>query len=426
LRIVAVRAREVLDSRGNPTVEAEVELEDGTVGRAMVPSGASTGSHEALELRDGDERFHGKGVRRAVRNVENVIAPELEGMDVTDQAAIDALMVDLDGTGNKSHLGANAILAVSLAVARTAAKALGVPLYKYLGGPTATRLPVPFMNVINGGEHAGNDLDFQEHMIVPHGFDRFSEALRAGAEVYHTLGEILEDRYGPAATNVGDEGGYAPPMADMVEPFEVLVEAIEETGYDPGKEVALALDAAATEFYDEDAGVYRAYGEEYSRDDLLEIYKELVDTFPIVSIEDPFHEEDFRGFAKITREMGDEVQIVGDDIFVTNPERIAKGIKMGAANAVLIKVNQIGTLTEAVEAARLAMDHGYCAMVSHRSGETEDPFIADLAVALGCGQIKTGAPARSSRTAKYNRLLRIEEDLAGAAEFGPRNAFFLP
>ncbi|WP_457620059.1 phosphopyruvate hydratase [Methanopyrus sp.] len=425
-RIVSVKAREVLDSRGEPTVEVEVELEDGTVGRAMVPSGASTGTYEALELRDGDDRYGGKGVRRAVRNVEEIIAPEIEGLDATAQPDIDRTMIELDGTENKSHLGANAILGVSLAVARAAAKSLGVPLYRYLGGPTARRLPVPFMNVINGGEHAGNELDFQEHMIVPHGFESFSEALRAGVETYHVLGELLEEEYGPIATNVGDEGGYAPPMKDMVEPLEALVEAIEEAGYAPDKEIALALDAAASEFYDEDSGTYRAYGQEYTRDELIDVYKDLVSQYPIVSIEDPLHEEDFRGFAKITKELGDEIQIVGDDLFVTNPDRLRKGIETGAANALLLKVNQIGTLTEALEAGELALQHGYGVMVSHRSGDTEDTFIADLAVALGCGQIKTGAPARSSRTAKYNRLLRIEEDLAGTAEFGPRNDFFLP
>ncbi len=424
--IAAVRAREVLDSRGEPTVEVEVRLEDGTVSRAIVPSGASTGTHEALELRDGDDRYGGKGVRRAVRNVEEIIAPELEGMDATAQAEIDRLMIELDGTDNKSHLGANAILGVSLAVARAAARSLGIPLYRYLGGPGARRLPVPFMNVINGGEHAGNDLDFQEHMIVPHGFDRFSEALRAGTETYHVLGELLEEEYGPIATNVGDEGGYAPPMKDLAEPFEMLVKAIEEAGYAPGREIALALDAAATEFYDEEEGVYRAYGETYTRDELLDLYKDLVDQYPIVSIEDPFQEEDFRGFARITEELGDKVQIVGDDLFVTNPERLRKGIRMGSANALLLKVNQIGTLTEALEAGQLALQHGYGVMVSHRSGDTEDPFIADLAVALNCGQIKTGAPARSERTAKYNRLLRIEEELGGAAEFGPVNDYFLP
>ncbi|WP_456435935.1 phosphopyruvate hydratase [Methanopyrus sp.] len=425
-RIASVKAREVLDSRGEPTVEVEVELEDGTVGRAMVPSGASTGTYEALELRDGDDRYGGKGVRRAVRNVEEIIAPEIEGLDATSQSDIDRMMIELDGTENKSHLGANAILGVSLAVARAAAKSLGIPLYRYLGGPTARRLPVPFMNVINGGEHAGNELDFQEHIIVPHGFESFSEALRAGVETYHVLGELLEEEYGPIATNVGDEGGYAPPMKDMMEPLDVLVEAIEEAGYAPGREIALALDAAASEFYDEDSGTYRAYGQKYTRDELIDVYKDLVSQYPIVSIEDPLHEEDFRGFAKITEELGDKIQIVGDDLFVTNPNRLRKGIEMGAANALLLKVNQIGTLTEAMEAGELALHHGYGVMVSHRSGDTEDPFIADLAVALGCGQIKNGAPARSSRTAKYNQLLRIEEDLAGTAEFGPRNDFFLP
>ncbi|WP_456482806.1 phosphopyruvate hydratase [Methanopyrus sp.] len=425
-KITSVKAREVLDSRGEPTVEVEVELEDGTVGRAMVPSGASTGTHEALELRDGDDRYGGKGVRRAVRNVEEIIAPEIEGLDATAQPDIDRTMIELDGTENKSHLGANAILGVSLAVARAAARSLGVPLYRYLGGPTARRLPVPFMNVINGGEHAGNELDFQEHMIVPHGFESFSEALRAGVETYHVLGELLEEEYGPTATNVGDEGGYAPPMKDMVEPLDILMEAIEEAGYAPGREIALALDAAASEFYDEDSGTYRAYGQEYTRDELIDVYEDLVSKYPIVSIEDPLHEEDFRGFAKITEELGDKIQIVGDDLFVTNPNRLRKGIEMGAANALLLKVNQIGTLTEALEAGELALQHGYGVMVSHRSGDTEDPFIADLAVALGCGQIKTGAPARSERTAKYNRLLRIEEDLAGAAEFGPVNDYFLP
>ena len=417
--ITGVVAREILDSRGNPTIEVEVYTPV-SMGRAAVPSGASTGSHEALELRDGGSRYHGKGVKRAVENVNKIIAPEIIGMDVTWQRDIDTLMIELDGTENKSNLGANAILGVSLAVAKAAANALGLPLYQYIGGTNAYVMPVPMSNVINGGVHAGNELDFQEFMIMPVGAGSFREAIRWISETYHTLKNVIAEKYGKNAVNVGDEGGFAPPMKEVTEPLDVLIQAIEEAGYKPGDEIAFALDAASSEFYDETRGKYVVSGKEYDRGELLELYRELVSTYPIVSIEDPFHEEDWEGFVEITRELGKKIQIVGDDLFVTNPKRIRKGIEMGAANALLLKVNQIGTLSEAIDAAYTAFRAGYGVVVSHRSGETEDPFIADLAVALNAGQIKTGAPARSDRNAKYNQLIRIEEELEGIAVYPGR------
>ncbi|WP_297514110.1 phosphopyruvate hydratase [Thermococcus sp.] len=417
--ITAVIAREILDSRGNPTVEVEVYTPV-SMGRAAVPSGASTGTHEAVELRDGGKRFHGKGVRRAVENVNKIIAPEIIGMDVTWQRDIDMLMIELDGTENKSNLGANAILGVSLAVAKAAANALGLPLYQYIGGTNAYVMPVPMSNVINGGVHAGNELDFQEFMIMPVGAKSFREGIMWVSETYHTLKKVIAEKYGKNAVNVGDEGGFAPPMKEVTEPLDVLIKAIEETGYKPGDEIAFALDAASSEFYDEKLGKYVVGGKEYDRGELLELYKELVSKYPIVSIEDPFHEEDWEGFVEITKELGRKVQIVGDDLFVTNPKRIRKGIELGAANALLLKVNQIGTLSEAIDAAYTAFRAGYGVVVSHRSGETEDSTIADIAVALNAGQIKTGAPARSDRNAKYNQLIRIEEELEGVAIYPGR------
>jgi enolase len=418
-QIVSVRGRWILDSRGNPTVEAEVQTLGGGFGRAAVPSGASTGKHEALELRDGGKQFHGKGVRKAVDNVNNVIAKEIIGMDSRDQEAVDRRMIELDGTKNKSQLGANAILSVSLAVAHAAANTYGLPLYQYLGGLLARTLPVPLMNIINGGKHAGNELKIQEFMIVPVGAASFAEALRMGSEVYHSLRKYLVNKYGLSAVNVGDEGGFAPPMKQTREALEALVAAIRDAGYEPGKDVALAIDAAASNFYDERKGAYSIDGRELTREKMMELYEELVKEYPIVSVEDPLHEEEFEGFAELTRSL--RVQVVGDDVFVTNVERLSKGIEAGAANALLLKVNQIGTLTEAIEAARLAMQHGYSVVVSHRSGETEDATIAHLAVALNTGQIKTGAPARGERTAKYNELLRIEELLGSRAVYpGPR------
>ncbi|MCD6143489.1 phosphopyruvate hydratase [Thermococcus sp.] len=414
--ITGIVAREILDSRGNPTIEVDVYTPV-AMGRAAVPSGASTGIHEALELRDGGKRYHGKGVKRAVENVNKIIAPELLGMDVTLQRDIDMFMLELDGSENKSNLGANAILGVSLAVAKAAANALGIPLYRYLGGANAYVLPVPMSNVINGGAHAGNDLDFQEFMIMPVGAKSFREAIQMVSETYHTLKKILMDKYGKLAVNVGDEGGFAPPMKEVTEPLDALVKAIEETGYKAGDEIAFALDVASSEFYEKEKNVYVVGGKEYTREGLIDLYKDLVSTYPIASIEDPVQEEDFEGFAMVTKELGKKIQLVGDDIFVTNVTRLKKGIEMGAGNALLLKVNQIGTLSEAIDAAYLAFRAGYGLVVSHRSGETEDSTIADIAVALNAGQIKTGAPARSDRNAKYNQLLRIEEELEGVAYY---------
>ncbi len=420
--IVLVKGRWVLDSRGNPTVEADVVTAGGGYGSAAVPAGASRGTYEALELRDGGRRFQGKGVERAVANINEVIAKRIVGMDARDQAAVDRAMVEADGTPNKSKLGANAILAVSLAVAKAAASTYGMPLFQYLGGKLARVLPTPLMNVINGGKHAGNELSIQEFMIVPVGADRFSEALRMACEVYYSLRELLLTKYGKSAVNVGDEGGFAPPMRESREALGALVEAVRRAGYDPGSDFVLALDAAASSFYHD--GRYRIDGRELERHEIIDYYLELSNEYPIVSIEDPLHEEDFEGFSEITAKLKPRgVQVVGDDLFVTNVKRLAKGIEVGAATALLLKVNQIGTLTEALEAAFLAQRSGMKVIVSHRSGETEDATIAHLAVALNCGQIKTGAPARGERTAKYNELLRIEEYLAGEAVYLGARAF---
>jgi len=417
-RITAVKAREILDSRGNPTVEVDVYLEGGFRGRAAIPSGASTGSREALELRDGDDRYGGKGVLRAVENVNREMAPELVGREALDQAAIDALLVSLDGTRDKSRLGANAILGVSLAVAKAAALSLGLPLYRYLGGANARLLPVPMMNILNGGKHADNNVDIQEFMVLPWGFPDFREALRAGVEVYHALKKVLKKR--GLSTSVGDEGGFAPDLGSNREALEVIVEAVEEAGYRPGDEVAMALDVAASELYE--GGVYRFAGEgrELDAGSLVDYYEELVRDFPIVSIEDGMGEDDWEGWTLLTSRLGSRVRLVGDDVFVTNPELLKKGIEEGVANAILIKLNQIGTLTETLEVMRMAQSAGYLRIISHRSGETEDTTIADLAVATGCGLIKTGAPARTDRVCKYNRLLRIQEDLGEAALFPGR------
>jgi enolase len=419
-------AREILDSRGNPTVEVDCVLESGVVGTAAVPSGASTGSREALELRDGGSRYLGKGVSKAVDFVHDEIAPELEEMDARDQARIDRTMLELDGTETKSRLGANAILGVSLAVAKAAAAAAELPLYAYLGGPAATVLPVPLLNVLNGGAHADNSVDIQEFMLVPVGFERFSEGLRAGVEIYHHLKKVLKER--GLATAVGDEGGFAPNLASNREALELLVAAIEKAGYRPGEDVALALDVAASELGEEGDGAfrYRLAGEGRSglgSDDLVGLYEEWCDTFPLVSIEDGLAEGDWDGWQRLTRRLGGRVQLVGDDIFVTNPAILSRGIARGIANALLVKVNQIGTLSETLAAVELAKSAGYANVMSHRSGETEDTTIADLAVATRCGQIKTGAPCRSDRVAKYNRLLRIEEELEGVAAYPGRAAF---
>lgn len=411
--IISVEAREILDSRGNPTVEAVVKTTE-SAGRAAVPSGASTGSNEALELRDGEKRYRGKGVQNAVENIRNTIAHELVGESIVEQAYMDKKMIELDGSEDKSNLGANAILAVSLATARAGASFLETPLFKYLGRINDLTLPVPFMNVLNGGEHAGNDLDIQEYMIAPVGAESFKEGLRIGTETYHALGKILEKRYGPAATNLGDEGGYAPPLEDPIEPFELMMEAIEKCGYD--REIKLAIDTAATELRTPKG--YESGGEVLSTEEMIEFYERMVEDYPLISIEDPLDEGDWNGFIEFTKRCGDEIQIVGDDLFVSNPELIKRGIEEGACNSVLLKVNQIGSLTEAMNAASLAFEHGYNIMVSHRSGETTDDFIADLAVALSSGQIKTGAPSRGERTAKYNRLLRIEEKLEGVGKYG--------
>ncbi len=406
--IYDIKAREVIDSRGNPTVEVEVLTVGGGYGSAIVPSGASTGTHEAVELRDKDIRFGGKGVLLAVDNVNTIIKPELIGYDSRMQREIDIIMRELDNTENKGKLGANAILAVSLAVAKAAADTASIPLYKYIGGCNSYVMPVPMMNVLNGGEHAGNDLDFQEFMIMPVGADSVSEAVRIGAETYHTLKKVILEKYGKNAVNVGDEGGFAPPVKDIREALDLLNNAVKKAGYED--KIVFALDSAASEFYDAEKGKYVVNGKDMTTDELISLYCELINEYPIVSIEDPLHEEDFEGFATITKELKD-IQIVGDDIFVTNTERLRKGIKMGASNALLLKVNQIGTLSESIDAANLAFRNGYGVVVSHRSGESEDSTIADLSVALNTGQIKTGAPARGERTAKYNQLIRIEEEL---------------
>jgi len=412
-----VAAREVLDSRGNPTVEVDVRLAGGALGRAIVPSGASTGSHEAVELRDGGPRYGGKGVRRAVRNAQAVLGPRVKGMDARDREALDARLCAIDGTPEKKRLGANAILGVSLAAARAAAEQAGVPLYRHLGGPGARTLPVPLMNVLNGGAHADNNVDVQEFMLVPHGFRRFSEALRAGAEVFHALKGLL--RKAGLATAVGDEGGFAPDLANNEEALRLLLEAVVAAGYEPGRQVALALDVAATELLRDGGYVLEGEGrtDPLPRGALLEIYARWCARYPVVSVEDPFGEDDEEGFAAITARLGGRVQIVGDDVFVTSPARVRRGIERHTANAVLVKVNQVGTLSETIETVRTAQAAGWGTIVSHRSGETEDTTIADLAVALGTGQIKTGSLSRSERTAKYNRLLRIEEELGPRARY---------
>ncbi|MDH6576972.1 phosphopyruvate hydratase [Kitasatospora sp. MAP5-34] len=418
--IDVVVAREILDSRGNPTVEVEVGLDDGSTGRAAVPSGASTGAFEALELRDGDKnRYFGKGVEKAVLAVIEQIGPELVGYDATEQRLIDQAMLDLDATPDKSSLGANAILGVSLAVAHAASEASDLPLFRYLGGPNAHVLPVPMMNILNGGSHADSNVDIQEFMIAPIGAESFSEAVRWGVEVYHTLKGVLKER--GLSTGLGDEGGFAPNLDNNREALNLIVEAIRKAGYTPGKDVALALDVAASEFYKD--GAYHFEGKALTSAELIDYYAELVAAYPLVSIEDPLDESDWDGWKDMTVKLGDKVQLVGDDLFVTNPARLARGIETGTANALLVKVNQIGSLTETLDAVEMAQRNGYRCMMSHRSGETEDVTIADLAVATNCGQIKTGAPARSERVAKYNQLLRIEEILDDAAEYAGRGAF---
>ncbi|WAM32786.1 phosphopyruvate hydratase [Caldicellulosiruptor morganii] len=425
LSITAVRAREILDSRGNPTVEVEVVVNDEFVGRAAVPSGASTGMFEAVELRDGDKkRYMGKGVLKAVENVNEVIAPEIIGMNALNQVEIDRLMIELDGTENKSKLGANAILGVSLAVAKAAANALGLPLYQYIGGVNAKYLPVPMMNILNGGKHADNSVDLQEFMIMPVGAKSFSEALRMCAETFHHLRNVLKAR--GYNTTVGDEGGFAPNLKSNEEPLEVIVEAIEKAGYTPGKDIAIALDPATSELYNEEDGKYHfeREGKVRTKEEMVEFWVKLVEKYPIVSIEDGVAEEDWEGWKMLTEALGNKIQLVGDDLFVTNTKRLAKGIELGVANSILIKLNQIGTLTETLEAIEMANRAGYTAVVSHRSGETEDTTIADLVVAVNAGQIKTGAPSRTDRVAKYNQLLRIEEELGSIAVYPGMNAFF--
>ncbi|MCS6857043.1 MAG: phosphopyruvate hydratase [Sandaracinaceae bacterium] len=422
LCIQRIHAREILDSRGHPTIEVEVEVSGGSKGRAAVPSGASTGKHEALELRDGDpKRYFGKGVLRAVSNVKEKIAPALIGRDALDQRGIDRLLIELDGTPNKSELGANAILGVSMAVARASAQALGLPLYRYLGGALAHTLPVPLMNLINGGAHADSGLEIQEFMVVPWGAKSFKEALRAGAEVFHVLKGLLKAQ--SLSVAVGDEGGFAPRLPKNEAALEMLTRAIEKAGYKPRQDIAIALDCAASGFYDAERNAYRFEGEWLESEALIERYLRYADAFPIVSIEDGCAEDDWEGWKLLTQKLGSRIQLVGDDLFVTNEGRIRQGIALSVANAVLIKVNQIGTLSETFDAVRLALSHGYATIVSHRSGESEDPFIADLAVALGSGQIKTGSAARSERVAKYNALLRIEEELGPSARFAGPSSF---
>ncbi len=417
--IDAVHAREILDSRGNPTVEVEVLLDDGSEARAAVPSGASTGQFEAVELRDGGERYNGKGVEKAVLGVLDEIAPELLGYDADDQRLVDQALIDLDGTPDKSRLGANALLGVSLAVAKAAAKTADLPLFRYVGGPNAHLLPVPMMNILNGGAHADTNVDVQEFMVAPIGAPTFGDAVRWGAETYHALKAVLKGR--GLATGLGDEGGFAPELPSNRDALDLILEAIKSAGFRPGTDIALALDVAATEFHTD--GVYDFEGAKRSAEEMAAYYGELLDAYPLVSIEDPLSEEDWTGWKALTDAVGDKVQIVGDDLFVTNPERLQRGIDAGSANALLVKVNQIGTLTETLDAVTLAQTNGFRCMMSHRSGETEDTTIADLAVATNCGQIKTGAPARSDRVAKYNQLLRIEELLDDAARYAGAAAF---
>ena len=423
--IIDVYAREVLDSRANPTIEVEVWTEDGAFGRALVPSGASTGAFEAVELRDGDKsRYLGKGVLTAVNNVNEIIAEEVVGMDVFDQVSIDQLLIDLDGTPNKGKLGANAILGVSIAVARAAADELGMPLYQYIGGVNAKVLPVPMLNILNGGDHADNNVDIQEFMVMPVGAVNFKEALRMGAEIFHSLRSELKAQ--GLNTSVGDEGGFAPNLSSNEEALSTIVQAIEKAGYKPGEDVVLALDVAASEMYDKDKKVYKLEGEgrELTVDEMIDFYADLVDKYPIISIEDGLDEDDWDGWKKLTDRLGDKLQLVGDDLFVTNTERLKRGIDLGVANSILIKLNQIGTITETLDAIELAKVNGYTAVISHRSGETEDTTIADLAVALNAGQIKTGAPSRTDRVAKYNQLMRIEEELWDTAQYKGKNTFY--
>ena len=423
--IIDVFGREILDSRGNPTVEVEVILDDGAMGRAAVPSGASTGAFEAVELRDGDsERYLGKGTLKAVSHVIEDIADALIGMEAEDQREIDAEMIALDGTENKGNFGANAILGASLAVAKAAAESAELPLYKYVGGVNANMLPTPMMNILNGGEHADNNVDFQEFMIMPVGAQSFAEALRWCAEIYHTLKKVLHEA--GLGGGVGDEGGFAPNFTTNEEPLKYIVEACEKAGYKPGEDIMFAMDPASTEFYDAERGVYVLAGEdrELTSEEMVEYWAALVEKYPIISIEDGMAEEDWDGWKALTDRIGDKVQLVGDDLFVTNPKRLAKGIELGCANAILVKVNQIGSLTEALEAVQMAKQAGYACIMSHRSGETEDVTIADLAVATNAGQIKTGAPCRSDRVAKYNQLLRIEEELGDAGQYAGMKAFY--
>jgi enolase len=423
--ILAVYGREILDSRANPTVEVEVYLDNGIIGRAAVPSGASTGAFEAVELRDGDKsRFLGKGVLKAVENVNEIIGPELAGMNVFEQVAIDKLMIELDGTENKGKLGANAILGVSLAVAKAAAKTLEMPLYQYIGGVNAKTLPVPMMNILNGGKHADNNVDIQEFMVMPVGAKSFREALRMGAEVFHNLKKVLKSK--GLNTSVGDEGGFAPNLTSNEEALEVIIEAIGQAGYEAGKDIMLAIDTAATEIYDEEKGQYNLAGEGLVKTpaEMVEFYSDLVEKYPIISIEDGLAEEDWDGWKLLTDKLGKKVQLVGDDLFVTNTERLARGIDNNITNSILIKLNQIGTLTETLDCIEMAKRAGFTSVVSHRSGETEDTTIADLVVAVNAGQIKTGAPSRTDRVAKYNQLLRIEEMLDDAAQYAGLNAFY--
>jgi enolase len=423
--IIDILAREILDSRGNPTVEVEVLTEGGFIGRAAVPSGASTGAFEAIELRDGDkDRYMGKGVLQAVDNVNNVIAPELIGMDAIEQVAIDKLMIELDGTPNKSKLGANAILGVSLAVAKAAAASVGLPLYQYIGGVNAKVLPVPMMNILNGGKHADNTVDIQEFMVMPVGAPSFKEALRMCAEVFHTLKKVLSDK--GYSTAVGDEGGFAPNLKTNEEAIDVILEAVEKAGYKAGDDIRIAIDTAATELYDEKDGKYHFPGEGVVRtsEEMVDFYEHLVDKYPIISLEDGVAEEDWEGWKLLTQRLGKKIQLVGDDLFVTNTERLSKGIDLGVANSILIKVNQIGSLTETLDAIQMANRAGYTAVVSHRSGETEDTTIADIVVGVNAGQIKTGAPSRVDRVAKYNQLLRIEEMLGDTAQYLGLKAWF--
>ncbi len=420
--IEEVHAREVLDSRGNPTVEVEVITELGVLGRGIVPSGASTGAFEAVELRDNDSRYMGKGVQNAVDNVNEVIAPELEGWEVSDQIGIDSMLIKLDGTKNKERLGANAILGVSIAIADAASQELGLELFEYIGGVNSKTLPVPMMNILNGGEHADNNVDIQEFMIMPVGAENFRQALRWGAEIFHNLAAVLKEK--GLATSVGDEGGFAPNLSSNEEALETIVEAIKKAGYKPGEEVMLALDVAASEMYEKGKYELKGEGRSLDVDEMIEYYESLVNKYPIISIEDGLDEEDWEGWKKLTDRLGDRVQLVGDDLFVTNTERLSQGIKAKTGNSILIKLNQIGTITETLDAIELAKRHGYTAVISHRSGETEDTTIADLAVATNAGQIKTGAPSRTDRVAKYNRLLRIEDYLGLEAKYDGKDSFY--